>query len=89
MGLAEHSSDKVDLSPGGWLLIPAAEKENVTSGGDQRSLGRVVTGEPYCMVRGVFASKYPGVSLLWALTAHLQVVSLPVGERCCYCGLAS
>lgn len=32
MGLSACSNDKEDLSPGGWLLKPAAEKENVTSG---------------------------------------------------------
>lgn len=76
MGLSEHSSDKIDLPPGEWLLLPAAEKENVTLGRDKRSLGRVVMEESYCMVRGIFNSKYPGV------------VSLPVEERC-YCELAS
>lgn len=68
MGLSEHSSDKVDLSPGGRLLIPATEKENVTAGEDKRSLGRAVTREPYLMVRGIFTSdtlESPSLGSYW------------------------
>lgn len=64
----------------GKLLTPATEKKKVTAGEDKGSLGRVGTGEPYCMVRGVPSPKYPGVPLFWALVSHLQVMSSPAEE---------